>query len=362
VAYAVTPRFISAIPKPHDLVTTCMITPYGGTATTLRVVSGAVTADRSQRIRRTATLVLEGGSTLYALLSEPGTRIAINHGFSWSSTDQELVPQIRGELTNASLSLGSGVIQVSMADLWQRIAASDFIDAYSPLISATRKAEIKAAVLDAMPGTTIVDSATDTGVVGTAQAWTSRADMITSFATDGGMEAYFGPDGSFVLRDLPQITDPVAYLIKTGSSGTLDTLTRSRPLDKLYNTVVLTPATADTAQAWTQVVVQITDTSDPRHPNRIGVRPYRYSAPTLLTQDDAFEVAAQILAKVTGTTETLSIDALARPGLEPGDVVRAQTPLDGGSDIVNHFLEQVTTDFASGAMTANTRNDTELAA
>jgi hypothetical protein len=230
-------------------------------------------------------------------------------------------------------------------------------------VLSLRRTEIINAVLDTLPGTTIVDLATDTGVVATAQAWTSRADMISSFATDGGMEAYFAPDGSFVLRDIPQITDPVAYVIKTGASGTLDTLTRTRPLDKLYNTVIVKPGTADASQNWDQVVAQISDTSNPRHPDRIGVRPFPpYAAPTLLTQDEALTVAEQLLSKVTGTTETLSLDALSHPGLEPGDIVRALTPLDGGADIVSHFLEQVTTDLVTGAMTANTRNDTEVTA
>jgi hypothetical protein len=362
VVYPVSQRFLDTIPKHHQLITTCTVTPYGGSPTTFRVTSGSVTADRSQRIRRAATLVVEGGTTLYGLLSTPGARVAIDHGFAWSGTDRELVPMIRAELTSAALPLGSGTIQISVADYWQRIAAADFVDPYSPDPDATRQAEIIAAVTDALPGVVVNSSASDTGTVGAAQAWTSRADMINSFATDGGMEAYFAGDGTFILRDLPQISDSVAYLIKTGAGGTLDTLTRTRPLDRLYNTVILTPATADAAQTWSQVIAQITDTTNPRHPDRIGVRPYRYSAPTLLAEADAVTVAEQLLTKVTGTTETLTLDSLAHPGLEPGDIVRALTPLDGGADIVNHFLEQCAWDLATGAMNANTRNDVEVIA
>lgn len=362
MSYSVSQRFLDTIPKHHQLVTTCLVTPYGGTATPLKMTSGSVTADRSQAIRRTAALVVEGGTSIYSLLSAPGTRVAIDHGFAWSGTDQELVPMIRSELTSAVLPLGNGTIQVALADYWQRLAAAEYVDAYSPAVASTRVAEITTAVQQALPGVTVTNLASDTGTVGTAQAWTSRSDMITAFATDGGMEAYFASDGTFVLRDIPQITDPIAYLIKTGASGTLDTLTRTRPLDKLYNTVILTPATSDSSQTWTQVTAQITDTSDPRHPDRIGTRPYRYASPTLLTEDDAANVAAQLLAKVTGTTETLSLDALAHPGLEPGDIVRALTPLDGGADIVNHFLEQCSWDLATGAMSASTRNNVEVTA
>lgn len=362
MAYPVSQRLLDAIPYPHKLVTVCTVTPYAGTPTTVTVSSGSVTADRSQRIRRTASITVDGGTSLYALLSDPGARVAIDHGFDFGGGQTELLPQIRAELSAAALPLGGGTIQVSLADYWQRLAAVEYINAYTPDVTHRRVDEITAAVQQALPDVTVVNRATDFGAVATSQAWTSRADMITSFATDGGMEAYFAADGTFVLRDVPQITDQVAYLIKTGPGGTLEDLTRQRPLDKLYNTVILTPATADSAQTWTQVVAQITDTADPRHPDRIGPRPYRYSSPTLLTEDDAAVVAGQLLAKVTGTTETLSLDALTHPGLEPGDIVRAQTPLDGGSDIVNHFLEQFSLDFVTGGMSANTRSDTEVTA
>lgn len=360
MVWQVSQRFLDTIPKHHELVTACTITSYGNVVTAAKVVSGSVSADRSQRIRRTASLVLEGGTDLYALLSQPGARVAVDHGFAWSGIDQELVPMIRSELTSAALPLGAGTVQVALADYWQRLAAADYVDAYSPDTTSLRATEIINAVLDALPGTTILNLASDRGVVATEQAWTSRADMITAFATDGGMEVYFAPNGTFVLRNAPQISDKIAYLIKTGASGTLDTLTRSRPLDKLYNTVIVTPATADSAQAWTQVTAQITDPGDPRHPSRIGVRPYRYSAPTLLDEDDAITVAEQLLSKVTGTTEALSLDALAHPGLEPGDIVRVLTPLDGGADIVNHFLEQCTWDLNTGAMSASTRSGIDV--
>lgn len=361
--WSVTDRFKTTAVQSHQVASTCTITTPGGTGQDFPISAGTVQVDRSQQIRRTApSLQVKGGTAAYALLSVPGTQVLIQHGFIYGGTDRELIPMLTGELSSAALPLGDGLIALAVADRWQKLAACPRLYPYTPATTARRVDEIIAAVQGVFPGITVRNTATDTGTVGTAQAWTSRADQVAAYATDGGMEVYFAPDGALVLRNVPKITDDPAWLIKTGPGGSLQALTRSRPLDKLYNTVVLTPATADPNQVWTQVIAQITDTSDPRHPNRVGTRPYFYQSPTALTLAQAQAVAAQVLTRIVGTTETLSLTALAMPALEGGDVVRLQISADTGDLIVNHFLQQVTTDLATGDMSANTRSSTEFAA
>lgn len=361
--WPVTQRFRDTATQSHQISSTCTITTPGGQSQTIPIVSGSTNVDRTQQIRRTAPgLVLKGGSSAYAMLSIPGTQVVLAHGFVYGGSESELIPMLTGELTSAAHEYGQGVIGISVADRWQKLAASPRLFPYTPATTARRTDEIIAAVQDVFPGITVRNSATDTGTVGTAQSWKSRSDQVASYALDGGMEVYFAPDGALVLRNLPQITDDPSWTIKTGRGGTLKALTRTRPLDRLYNTVILTPATADPAQTWTQVIAQITDPNDPRHPNRIGIRPYNYASPTALTIAQAQTVAAQVLNRIIGTTETIDLTALAMPALEGGDVVRLLTPSDAGDTIVSHFLQQLSVDFASGDMSANTRSNTELAA
>lgn len=361
--WAVTDRFKQAAVRTHEIASTCTITTPGGTTLDVPITAGSVQVDRTQQIRRTTQgLTVEGGTALFGLLSTPGTQAVIRHGIVYGGTDRELVPMITGELTTGTLRLGDGTIGIAVADRWQRLAASPRLTPYTPPVTTRRVASIIATVQAVFPGITVRNTATDTGTVGTAQAWTSRAEQVAAYATDGGMEAYFGPDGAFVLRDAARITDPPAWLIKTGPGGSLKDLTRTRPLDRLFNTVVMTPSSADAAQTWTQVIAQITDPANPRHPDRIGVRPYPYASPTVLTTAAAQAVAAQVLNRIQGTTETLDLAALAMPALEGGDIVRILTPADDGDVVVNHFLQQLTVDLAAGDMTANTRSDTELAA
>jgi hypothetical protein len=361
--WTVTQRFLDTAVQSHQIASTCTITTPGGQSSTIPISDGGVQVDRSQQIRRTApNLMLQGGTSAFALLAIPGTQVLLSHGFVYGGADSELLPMLTGELTTAAHILGDGLISVSVADRWQKLAASSRLFPYTPATTARRVDEIISAVQSVFPGITIRNTASDSGTVGTAQAWTSIADQVASYALDGGMEVYFAPDGALVIRDVPKITDNPAWTIKTGRGGSLKALTRTRPLDKLYNTVVLTPATVDPAQTWTQVIAQITDPNDPRHPNRIGVRPYPYQSPTALTLAQAQSIAAQVLNRITGTTETLDLSALAMPALEGGDIVRVLTPADSGDTIVTHFLQQITVNFATGEMSANTRSNTELAA
>jgi hypothetical protein len=362
--WTVSDRFQQAPARSSTLASTVTLTTPGGASQVLPLASGSVTVDRSQQVRRTAALAVKGGRDLYVLLSTPGASVRVDHGYAWSGTDRELVPVITGPLSTASLAVGDGLVSFGVADRWQAFAAMEYLAPYTPATTATRVATITAAVTDAFPGITIRNSASDTGTVATAQAWTSRADMVAALATDGGMEAFFAPDGAFVLRDLPTIGGAPVWTIKAGVGGTLKALTKTRPLDRLYNTVVLTPATTDPAQTWTQVVAQITDTTNPRHPNRINVRPFRYAAPTILTETAAQTVAGQLLTKVQGTTETFSLSAMACAALESGDIVRVMTYDDRGQPetLVNHFLEQISLDLAAGDMTASTRSNVEVAA
>jgi hypothetical protein len=255
------------------------------------------------------------------------------------------------------------VISIAVADRWQRSPRPRTgCTPYTPDVTARASTTIIATVQDVFPGITIRNTATDTGTVGTAQAWTS-ARTGRAYATDGGIEAYFAPDGALVIRDAPADHRHPAWTIKTGAGGSLKALTRTRPLDRLFNTVVLTPATADARRRGRRSSRRSPTRANPRHPDRIGVRPYPYASPTALTEAQAQAVAGQVLARITGTTETLDLSALAMPALEGGDVVRVLTPSDVGRRASSrHFLQQHTIDFASGDMTANTRSDTELAA
>ena len=129
-------------------------------------------------------------------------------------------------------------------------------------------------------------------------------------------------------------------------------------MDRLYNTVVVRPSTTDGSQTWTQQVVQITDTTNPRHPDKIGVVPYFWSSPTIQNAGQAITAAYTILFRVLGTTETLDLGLISNPALDGNDVIRVITPQvnQDPADIFQHFVDTFTLDLVTGSMSLGTRS------
>lgn len=358
--WTVTPAFLQAITQSHQIGYSCTVTVPGGAAVSLTLASGTVTVQADQDVRRTAQLLVAGDQSTYALLSTPGAVVRITHGVVYSATSSELVPLITGELSGAAQELGNGLISVSLADFGQRLSAASYLTAQNPAATAGRVSTAAAAVTDGVPGTTVANTASDTSAIGVAQTWpSSRTDLIRSLLTDAGAEGFFAPDGSYRIRDIPTTNGDPVWVLRPGDGGTVKSFTRNRPLDKLYNTVVVTPAALDGSQTWTQVVAQITDTANPRHPSYIGVRPYTWASPTIMTLAQAQAVAATLLNKVQGSTETLALGAISNPALDAGDVIRAVNPTTNGNEIITHLIDSLSVDILAGDMTIGTRAASE---
>lgn len=352
---AVSDQFLQALQVPHKLRSVFTYTPPGGSATTLQVQTGSVTVDSSQRTRRTASLTVFGLQADYDAMTTPGTVFHIDHGLDYGAGQTELVPVFHGELTGAEQRVGDGTISLTLADHMNWVARCRLLSVYTPVASTTRVQAITSLVQTAKPGTTVVVTATDNGTVGTQNVWTNSAvDAITSLCKDGAMDAYFQPDGSFIICDLPNAATPAVWT----ASGILKSVSRQRPFDRLYNTVVVQPSATDGSQAWPQQTAQITDPTDKRHPSKIGVVPYFWPSPTASSAAAALFAAQSILFRVRGTTETLSLGTISNPALEGNDLVRVVIPAVNNepADIVQHFIDGFTLDLTSGAMTAATRS------
>lgn len=352
---AVSSQFLQALGFPHKLVSAFTYTIPGGQPTQLQVKFGSVAVDSTQRTRRTASLTVYGLQADYVAMTTPGTVFHIDHGLDYGGGQTEKVPVFHGELTNATQLVGDDTITLTLVDHMNWLNRCRLLTPYSPTASTTRVQAIKSLVQTAKPGTTVTVTATDTGTIGSQNVWTnSVVDAITSLCKDGAMDAYFQPDGTFLICDLPTTTTPSVWT----ASGLLKSVERQRPMDKLYNTIVVQPSATDGSQTWAQQTAQITDTTNPRHPNNIGVVPYFWPSPTASTAAAALNAAKAILFRMLGTTETLSLGLLSNPALEGNDLVRVVIPAlnNEPADIKQHFIDSFSLDLNSGAMTAATRS------
>jgi len=357
--WSVSDRFLEALKGPHHITSVVTATPPGGVAFPVDVEGGSVSVDTSSAIRRKATLTCNGTSAVYKKLSTPGTLIVIQSGVVFGSSS-ELVPVFTGEVVgDGKQDLGDGRITVTLADHAQWLSRTKFLVPYKVASGTSRTQAIADVVTFAKPGTTIVNESSDTGTVQATQAWDDGPlTLIRDLTTDGNTTAYFRADGTFVIRDLPSIATTPVWTASAGSYGVLKSVARTRPFDRLYNTVVVRPGASDGSQTWTQQVASIIDTSNPRHPNYIGVVPYFWSSPTIRSAAGAASVAAALLEKVQGTTESLSLESIANPALEGNDVIRVITPQLNieEAQIFQHFIDGYTLSLETGDMSINTRS------
>lgn len=352
---AVTAQFLQALGFPHKMASAFTYTVPGGSSVQLQVKSGSVSVDSSQRTRRTASLTVVGTQADYAAMTTPGTTFHIDHGLDYGGGQTELVSVFHGELTQAEQRVGDGTITMQLADHMNWLNRCRLLTPYAPAAGTSRIQAITNLVTTAKPGTNVVVTATDTGTVGSQLVFSNSVpDAITALCKDGAMDAYFQPDGSFLICDLPNTSTSAVWT----ASGLLESLARQRPMDKMYNTVVVQPSATDGSQTWTQQVAQITDTANPRHPNNIGVVPYFWASPTASTAAAAYAAAQAILFRVLGTTETLNMGLLSNPALEGNDLVRVVIPAVNNepADIKQHFIDSFSIDLNSGSMTAATRS------
>lgn len=355
--FPVSERFITALAAPHRVTTVVTATPPGGEALTVQVTRLSVTADAGSRMRRRASLECFATAEDWAVLSTDGCLFRVEHGIDFGGGDVELVPVFTGEASQGvrALAPGGGSVSLPLQDLWAWISRTDFLNPVVITAGTSRVQAIIDLVQDARPGTPIATSVTASG--GTVGADLvldgSRADAINTLASDGRLSVYFDGAGSFVIRDAPLSTDASVVTLRQ-----LTAVERSRPLDKMYNTVVVNPSATDGSQTWTQQVAQITDPAHPRHPDKVGVVPYRVASPTAQTAGDALTIALNTLDRVVGSTESLSLGLVANPALDAGDVVRVVTPQvdEEPADIIQHVIDSLSMDLVTGGMSLSTRS------
>ncbi|MFI5426045.1 hypothetical protein [Aeromicrobium sp. UC242_57] len=305
------------------------------------------------------TISPEPGADTFGLLSTPGAIFSISHGIDYGADDVELIDCGVYEAAKGAVNLGEGGIGISLVDLWQRVERCRFLSAYYPA-SGTRAAKIAEAVAGAFDTVDVLILSQGGVYEQGDNLWErDRTQFIADMAKDGALEAAFDASGTFRIRTPPALdgSAPV-WTFRTGEASNIVTADRERPLDRLYNTVVMQPM--DDSQSWDQQTIVLADIDHPRHPSKIGVVPFFYKSATLNTPAEVTAAGIAIMQRVLGTTETVSITSVGNPALEVGDVVsvvHAATDTDPGFQ-ATHLIDSFQMDLDTGAMSLATRSST----
>lgn len=358
--WAVSSRFLEALKYPHQVATrvTCEISGVVEEVPIGR--GGTVTVDGTNRIRRRANLPIIGSRAFIKRLRTPGAVFRIEHGIQFSDRP-ELVPVFTGELAPGGQGIGSNEASFTLLDYGAWLARTQLISPFTPSVTTTRVSAVHALVSQGKPGTELRNEVGDSGVVGAGRMWTgSRSDAIADIARDGNFTGFFLPDGAWVSRPIPAVSDQAVWQITPGDGGTLIGGTIDQPLASGPNTVTVRPSAW--WQAWTQQTVSITNPADPRHPSKVGVIPLFIDSDTAESAGQARSIAARQLAYREGDQDTMQLDAIANPALEAGDVVRVVTPTVGQdvAEVFQHFITAFTLNLATGAMSVTTKRQVAI--
>lgn len=300
-------------------ITQVTVTIPGGEPVELTIDGCSVTKslDSGARYQAQVAVVREADQDTWGLVTTPGAIFAIDHGWHYGETSQEVIPFGRYELAAQPKTSRSQTVSLALMDRWKRLEECRLPSPVTAGLGASRTGMVSAQVSTAIPGQEIRVTA-DGGTVGTATTWDrERTGLINDLARDGSFVAHFASDGAFEIAPLPQV-DPMAATDATftdGAEATILDLSSEVVYTRLYNAVRVIPTET---QAWSPVTVPIPDEEHPRHPSKIGLRPYFMSSPTLGSSSQATIVARTMLQRIVSTLERVEVDTWARGDLEPG--------------------------------------------
>jgi hypothetical protein len=360
--------FLSTIRGSHErLLVGTIQTPAvsgGGLSAPLefQISGGSVRAQyqNGQRYEATVTVTPDDTRRWSDVLLTPGSLFNLQVLVRTSGSAYEPVSLFTGELSSApTVSFYGDGFDLTMQDQWVRLDRCRFVSPYTTP-SGLRSAIMTDVVTGAIPYVNVIvspaASATHAGGVITDKM---RTDLLIDLANDSAPDysVGFSAEGNFLIDTQPAIdVNDAVYQVTDGENGTLVDFQAVKEVDRMYNTVVVKPS-SDT-QAWTQVIVEISDPTHPRHKSKIGVVPYFQNAPTASTQAIARNIGTLTLQRIVQEQSSLRIVSVDNPALEPGDVITVAVSTGPNSgDIIPCMLTSITRDLASGTMELEAQQD-----
>jgi len=177
-------------------------------------------------------------------------------------------------------------------------------------------------------------------------AWQDAQDLATAI----GYETYFDPNGVPVLRPIPNPSlSPTVWVVEDTANPTMVSYTRSMTDATTYNKVIVQGESTGNAAPVTATAEDLDPASVTYTKGPYGVVTTIFTSALIGTVDQAQQVADALLNLVKGASETVQIDMVPNPALEPGDVIAVYRTFNGQKIIQGTFLiNSISTPLAPG--------------
>ena len=335
----------------------CDVLRNGVAVGTVPLAAGTVTANRGQRIRRSASVTVADESLAPSLptdmLAPYGAELRLWRGVLLPDGRDELLPLGTFVIWTPQTSQPFNGVKIVAYDRMKLVEQAGFLYPRN-LPPGSLIARIRQLIVEAVPNATVaVDPTLTDATVGWATyaaGSSARSDALAACATALGAECYCDPMGVFVLQPIPDPYGPVDWLVGQGRG--LVTAARSMSRDGVYNIVVAQGQATGTDPAPISSPASDDDPWSPTYAGGVslltgqtfGQATYTYASPLLASDAQADLAAKSILRDVIGAQKTVQITGVVQPALEPGDVIG----LDGAV-VEQHLVESFTLDLSPEA-------------
>lgn len=254
------------------------------------------------------------------------------------------VPVFAGPVQDADRTRWSGFVAVKAVDPFWRVNR----EAFEQLRPAPADQPIVDTILvllrEVYPDATLQDLTSSTATVPAGLAWNpgqgSRGRAIDELAASIGAEVFARPTevwpaGDFVIRPLPQVTDPVAWTIPDGDASIVEDDRTVRSGAKVVNRWIGTVERPDSPP----LTVTVTD-DDPGSPTRYGGPMGKlvdfFSSPVIKTEAGMRVALEAKLVRSISLAAPRTITIPTNPALDAGDVLGIGVD---GEDVENYIAD-----------------------
>ncbi len=325
-------RFFEALRQSHKVAT--RVDLYSGNRLLkydIPFSEGNVSVSSGTGVHRKLELTVSDPS-LWELLEPVGAELRAYRGIEYPDKGLEWVPLGVFSLEQQAAQIKrTGEITISSApDRYSSVQRARF---ELPRISRpelTAVQSIAALVQEAVAcqvdtsGVTTVNP--NHAIPTTLQVWDRDRDAaISDLATAAGVEAFFGPQGELVIRDVP-VLGWAKWRVNAGKNGVLLSANATRDRTRVYNVVVVVSGKTDGTPPFQPQIVEDLDPNSPTNvKSPFGRVPYFLTSNTLTGAVSARCAGKAVLSRTRGRYIDMSVDAIVNPCLEAGDSISVTT-------------------------------------
>jgi hypothetical protein len=327
--------------------------------------SATITMDGESEVRRTCELIISDPTLVPTIaqfaksnrgswLTPHGTELHISRGFRYPDGTVETVPVGVFRIDRPSTPLLDAV-RVHGTDYSRQIAEDRFIRTAQSISGAATVSEITRLIKASIPGVEVYDHSRNR-TVGRRVTWeqdTSPWQAVTELALSIGVDVACRPNGQFVIRKMPEITDPPVWSVNIGARGVLITGTEEWDRERVFNAVIARGEGGTGANPVQHVEYDMNVNSPTYWHGPFGHRPKVYSSPLLATAAQCQTAARTILARTIAPARCLEVSCVPNPALDFGDVVEVILPATSESTLTRverHMVWGYTMPLGLGAM------------